>query len=816
MRWDQTEYILKGLYLGLLVVVALTAYASPDDNLTWASIGVLAATTAGGLVMALGWAAVRKVQGGVSAAGHTLGFILFLLLENPRAVFTGVIGGLMAGVYFLVRGSESSELVIGPALGGVVLGLALWGLRNLRDAQLRNYLGLALAAALVGGAAAALWFYPLPPDQQIPAGALLLLGIPGFYLLTFASFEEETEVEIAALCGALGVGLWALAGDSTFRSAAFVVPLLLYYTYTRYVLPGLRVFKHALRGLSFRQVGQIDRALASLGRALQLSPQHPLAREQLWELHRDLDYAKIKDHPTILKLVNYPLCLERVASLLLADAPQPKQIQESLHLLELVANQRPDLEPSCWYWRAVAACHQRDFDEAEKNLGLLLAGEAPAEPRSRRGMLFAGWQLALLLHPEMQRRVGPLVERPARRFEAIAAAERELAVKPDDPAAWDMKRLLYAPLTEAMYLQQTPEGKIREEFDYGYVQQLGLALIDDKDQWPRGCEFLRIAARGLPASAATLYTTIAKAHEKFGDVPGMWANYQKAMQVGRAVGVANMTPADRQSLFTVVKQVGERAMVENQLDAALDAFKFYSEKDEAGIETYRTLAELFERKTDPWTALNCTEHALTYNSADPDLVARKDRYTYSVTPQELKDRWDSVQRWFDVDYCRTKANFLLDKAGGNLDLVDWAGHLAELYGTAKPTSLDGLVLRARVRRLRGEIPETIELLEKVRQNKPEKFGSEQEEDAWFVAHRLLGDLYLGETPAEAVKCFLEFRKSSRAGADTMYKLGRAYEGIGDFPRAARCFEEVTTFSEHPLYYDARDALARVRSATVRG
>jgi hypothetical protein len=79
-------------------------------------------------------------------------------------------------------------------------------------------------------------------------------------------------------------------------------------------------------------------------------------------------------------------------------------------------------------------------------------------------------------------------------------------------------------------------------------------------------------------------------------------------------------------------------MAENQLDAALDAFKFYSLREDAGVETYRTLAELFERKADPWTALNCTEHALTYNPADADLVARKDKYMYSVTPEQLKER----------------------------------------------------------------------------------------------------------------------------------------------------------------------------------
>lgn len=813
MRWDQTEYLLKGIYLGLLVVVAL-------HGPTWPDIGILAGCTAAGFALAVGLVALRKIREGATVSGRTLGFLLFLVLENPRSVFAGVIGGLTAGTYFIVRGSEEWGPVLYPVLGGAVLGMLLWALRNLRDTKLRKNLGFGLALALVGGAATALYFNPLPNEQQIMAGALILLGIPGFYLLTFASLEEETEVEIAALCGAFGIGMWALSVESApaFRSFAVAVPLLVYYTYTKHVLPGLRVFKHALRGLSFREIGQTDRAMLSLGRALELNPNHPLAREQLWQLHRELDYSQIKERPTILKLVNYPLCLERVAGLLLAETPTPKRIEEARHLLELVAEQRTDLEPICWYWRAVAACHAREFDEAEKNLKLLLAGDAPGDPRSRKKTLFAGWQLALSLHPEMIRRVGePLLQRSARRFEAIAAVESELAAKPDDPGAWELKRSLYPAISEATYLEQTAEGTIRPEFDYPYVKEMGVSLLEDAHQWRRGAEFLRIAARGLPLEAPAIYISIAKAHEKFGDTAGMWANYQKAMQVGRAVGVDKLAVVDRQNLFAVVKQVGERAMAEDQLDAALDAFKFYSQKDDAGIETYRTLAELFERKKDPWTALNCAEHALAYNPGDPDLVARKDRYMYSVMPAELKERWENVQRWFDVDYCRTKANLLLERGGGDLDLIDWAAHLAELYETAKPTSLDAIALRARVRRLRGEIPETIATLEKIRQNKPEKFASEQEEDAWFVAHRLLGDLYLEEQPAEAVKCFLEFRKSSRAGADTMYKLGRGYEAIGDLPRAARCYEEVVTFEEHPLFYDARDALERVkRGGAVRG
>ena len=43
--------------------------------------------------------------------------------------------------------------------------------------------------------------------------------------------------------------------------------------------------------------------------------------------------------PETLALVNYDLCLERVSWLLLLEKPSAAQVQEALHLLELVAGQ---------------------------------------------------------------------------------------------------------------------------------------------------------------------------------------------------------------------------------------------------------------------------------------------------------------------------------------------------------------------------------------------------------------------------------------------------------------------------------------------
>ncbi|MCI0379269.1 MAG: tetratricopeptide repeat protein [Gemmataceae bacterium] len=820
MRWEQTEFLLKGIYLGLLLMVALHA---PD----WADVAKVGAFTFGGLALALVAAAWQKMREGYRARGRWFGFLLFLLLENPGMVYTGLIAGLAVGASTTFKGRANDWAVLALA-GGAVLGIVFYFLRTVRDRDKRFWLAFGLVAAVVGGAFYLVLQHPnLIANERFMLGVLLLTGIPGFYLLTFSSLVEESEIEIAAICAALGAGLCFLGPSISpnFGVSAIIVPVFVYYYYTRRILPGLRVFKHTLRGLSYSKVGNYRAALVSLNRALQLDPNYALARNQLWQLHRQMDIDKLKSDPETLALVNYDLCLERVAWLLLLDKPKPEQIQEAQRLLELVASQRPALEPRCAYWRAVAHLHERHVDQAAQELESVL-NEPSQDSPARRAVLFSAWQLALVLHPEMHKRVAvPLLAQPRRRMEAIAAVERQLALKADDQPAWELKRLLYAPLTENDYDSAVLPDQSALDFDHGYAQQLGLALVENKDQWQRGCEYLRMAARGLTTQATNIYILIAKSCDRYGDAAGLWHNYRRALQVGRKVGVAALKEEDRTALFEVAKQLGEHAMKEGNVDSAIDAFKFYSQYDRAGVETYRTLAQLFERKAEKaadakqkqdnlFLALHCTEHALSYQGSgnDKDLLQRKDKYCYSIAPEEIKARWQQIYKWFDIEYCLQKTRWVLEKYNGDLDLLDWASHLADVAQAAQPERIAAKLLRARIRRQRGDINDAVGLLEEIRQNKPEKFGSQEEEESWYFAHRLLGDLYIDEKPDQAVLCFQEFRKSDRAGADSLYKLGRAYENLGDHARAAKAYEAVTAFEDHPLVYEARDGLARVRGA----
>jgi tetratricopeptide (TPR) repeat protein len=816
MRWLNTEYILKGVYLGLVLFAALSL-AAPGADPRQALVRVNLCTLAG-LVVALAVAAFLKLREGFRVKGRFLIFLLFLLLESPTLVYTGVLVGAAVGI-FLVRQESLDYLLLPTVGGGAAAGVVFGLLRQVQHRYARLGLTLALAAGLVAGALA--WFgligelghsYELADRRAF--AIQMLLGIPFFYILTFAGHEEESEIEIGAMCAALGLGAGLLVFDQVqFRSLAFLLPMALYLVYTIRVLPGLRVLKHAFRGLSYARVGRYRRSLQSFRRALQLDPANRLAREGFWDVHRSFDLDRLADDPHMLALVDLDLCLDRAGSLLLSPSPSAAHLDEAHRLLDMVLKLQPEWRPQVEYWRAVAHTHAKRYEDAASELQRLLdpAHYGPDNP-FRRVVLLSAWQLALLLHEELRRRVGaPELAQPGRRMEAIAAVERHLAEHPDDQAVWGLKRVLYHDVTEAEYDAYAGSGLAAPHFDHPYVQQLGLALIDDNARWQRGGEYLRMAARGQPSLGPSLFVQVAKAHQRAGNEEGALHNFELAKRAGRSVGPKNLADGERQTYFATLKYLGEYALYKGDVEAAIENFQLYTEYERSGLETLRTLADLYERNGDALSALRATDKALIYNAKDKDLLDRKDRYYYSVTPEQLQARLESVRAGFDVAYCLNKARTILDRYT-DVEWLDVARHLAQLARIVQPSSLAAAVLQARLHLRYGERDEALALLEAAHSPKPEKFASEEDEEAWFVCCQLLGDLYMEVGRADlAVPCYVDFRKSAKSGARTLYKLAQAYEQIGDRAKAVKAYKQVTAYEGNPLAPEAHDALYRLQA-----
>jgi tetratricopeptide (TPR) repeat protein len=836
MRLLQTEYLLKGIYLGLVLFAALhlaTIPPGPDsaallrDGLFRVNAAALA-----GFALALVVAALFRLREALRARGRLVAFVLFLLLESPTLTYLGILGGTFAGIWWLRDGladldparRQALEQLFVPVIGGAAIaGLAFGILRQLHNRSARLFLTLGLAAGLV--AAGLAWLGLI--DYRLPGGVKtyqlenptafalqILLGIPFFYLLTFAGHEEESEAEIGVMMGLLGLGLGILLADNKqLGSLAFLLPIVLYFGYTIRVLPALRILKHAFRGYSHARVGRHRRALLSFRRALQLDPNNRLAREGFWEVHRSLDLDQLARDPQTLALVDLGLCLDRAGTLLLSK-PTPAQLAEAQRLLELVLKLDPGRQPAVCYWRAVAFTHGGQLGPAAHELERVLdPAHFGHDNPHRLGVLLPAWQLALLLHPGLRERVGlPQLAHPGRRMEAIAAVERQLAEAPDDPGAQALKRLLYQDLTEAEYNAGAGDpGLAAAHVDHAYLQHLGLALINDDARWQRGGEYLRLAARGLPDLGPTLFVQIAQAQQRAGQFDEARHNYELAKRAGQGVGPKNLGEAQRQAYFATVKYLAEDALARGDVDSAVENFRLYSESERSGIETLRTLAGLYERKGDALAAARATDQALQYNGKDPDLLEKKDRYYYSIMPEQLRERLEHYGPGFDVAYCLNKARQVLDRYT-DVEWLDVALHLTRLALVVRPDSLAAQALLARLQLRLGEREQAVATLEEVRgPQRPERFASGEDEEAWYQASQLLGELYLEAGRADlAVPCLLDFRKSSKSGAKTLYRLGQAYEALGDQARAKRCYEQVTAYEGNPLAPEAEDALVRLR------
>ena len=246
-------------------------------------------------------------------------------------------------------------------------------------------------------------------------------------------------------------------------------------------------------------------------------------------------------------------------------------------------------------------------------------------------MLYDAWDFVSVRHPKMVELLGwAELNKPGRKMEAIAAVERKLIASPDDPVAKDYRNVLYSQISEAEFVASIgPEGKPPKDFAYEYVEQLGLALVDnpDPEQRERGMDFLRIAVRGLPERGPGIFLKLAQVHEKLSDQENVRKCLESGKKVALAVGPSELARDQRQSYFDTLRKLADLADQRGDFEAAIEELRQYqTDGGTAALETYRKLAELYGKIHDAMNALLMTETGLTYNSTDPDLLEEERQF----------------------------------------------------------------------------------------------------------------------------------------------------------------------------------------------
>ena len=442
--WHYKEYVLKGIFLGLWVFFAVQVPAEKSAariDILWVLGWVCA-----GLLIAFAAGATLQVSRGLRPAHNWAAFPLVVVLESPTFIYTGVMAGLVIGIwsgmtaaepwasklagYFGLtfddikhvtsdalpaddprKGKLPGDWLTYCTLGGIVWGFALYRFR-LFDDRRRFWVGMGVAAAMIYLAGEYIGRVPGLESEsaRIHLGLYTLLSLPLFYLLTFCGDAEESEVELMTFCGLLGVGLELVGFAAIFSGlgnlVCYIIPLAIYFLYATRIMPGLRVFKHVLRGYSYMNVNRLRTSIQFFRRALDLDPRSTLAIQGMVSLHDNLTLSKIDNDPELVNELDFSLCLDRAAVLLMPPTPPPAQADraEAERFLTLVEQKKPAYLARVDYLRVISRMHAKEYDSAAEILSRLLNPETPGyHPTVRKQVLFDAWDLALRTSSEARR-----------------------------------------------------------------------------------------------------------------------------------------------------------------------------------------------------------------------------------------------------------------------------------------------------------------------------------------------------------------------------------------------------------------------------
>lgn len=212
-------------------------------------------------------------------------------------------------------------------------------------------------------------------------------------------------------------------------------------------------------------------------------------------------------------------------------------------------------------------------------------------------------------------------------------------------------------------------------------------------------------------------------------------------------------------------------------------------------------------------AIRPVEAALTYGLDDArrkEWQAEKARLYAALNAEQVVPRLNRVEKFFDFGYCFRKAKSLFEQDAPPEEVIRYLD-LAALGGSQQLLNVNYLLGRSYYRA--GNFSNASLCLEAVKNNRPKRFADSEQEEIYFGACRLLGDLALDtlNDPAKAVDCYMICKDHVKSGAETLFRLGRAYESNGQPAHARKWYDMVLVYPSHPRAEAAKAALERLRA-----
>ena len=794
------EYAAKGWFLGLQFLAVVRA---PD----WKAASLPGALALAGAFLAMAFSE-RKTAGGPRLARWALG-----LLGGPLKIYAATLAGQLAGVLWFERDPIWLATCAG---GGMAIGLLLERAldRRERPQRLVRELALLLVVAGVIGALFARGTTPTPTPGLAVALALMG-GAAAWFLLLLAGDTEESELELAVVAIAAALAAIQAPMAPLVRGVTFLLPVGLFVVYCERIRRGMIAFKHALRGLSGEQRGDLREALVGYRRALAIDPKLAWAQTGNWRVHKRIDVRQLQEDPDLRDMIDPVACLERARKILDRDAPSGEALVEAHGLVELAAARRPDLRWSVARERLrTLLAAKQDVDAATYLLRILPLdpGETDSLPDHEAEALFRVWGLALADGRIFDKAGTPLLAERAGLFSAIAAVERRRRQWQDDPEANGLRPALYGRLKASDAPSLGPDPAQFPWFSFAYCRDLGLAAANGTPpDYEHAATLLRIAAAGLPGEQFVIWQVLAKIEETRGNRNASRAWREAIKAAGKALGPNRLERNDRAAFDESVRVMAENDRASGNVVAAIENYLLFAESAKSGADTRAILRELMEQNGDLLGAIRQVESALAFElpeRARQSWKAEKARLYGLLDPEAMKRRRDKPGRWFDFDFCFRSAEKAFDERSDGFDR--WLA-LAQLGGAEMLPATEFLAAKADLSE--GKLREAADHLERVRAAKPERFPTADREKLHYDACRIVADLYLDDLgePKKAAEILRLLERHRGSGAETLFKLGRAYEAAGERAQARKWYDMVSVYSDHPRAAEARAAAERMKS-----